>query len=263
MIVLSPIRVVRALGYRVHLLRINPRLRRQRIKWLSDLTERDESICKQYVEEVEKEKKFLRAVRSLFRRYTRNYIPSPFDFMASETGGSMFFHCVSLYAFVRLTKPEVIVETGGTPGKSSAFILRALERNGGELYTIDLPPEQSESERIEKVSLSHERLPKGLCSGWCVPDWLRSRQHLLLERAEELLSPLLEELGEVNVFFIHDSLHTYEHMTWEFETAWPHIRRGGFLWSDDMNSNKAWRDFCSRHSVQPFNCLSVVAVRKE
>ena len=80
--------------------------------------------------------------------------------------------------------------------------------------------------------MSHERLPKGLSAGWCVPDWLKSRQHLLLGRAEELLASLLEELGEIDVF-IHDSLHTYEHMTWEFETAWPYIREGGFLWSDD------------------------------
>ena len=129
------VKLSKAFGYRVHLLRLNPKLRHERIKWLSAITGCGEEACKLYVEEVERDKEFLRAVRGLFRRYVKYYIPSRFDFMASETGGSMFFHCVSLYAFVRLVKPKIIVESGGTPGKSSAFILRALERNGGESYT--------------------------------------------------------------------------------------------------------------------------------
>jgi predicted O-methyltransferase YrrM len=46
--------------------------------------------------------------------------------------------------------------------------------------------------------------------------------------------------------FIHDSLHTYEHMLWEFETAYPLIRPGGLLVSDDALWNNAFHDFAHR-----------------
>lgn len=124
-------RLGRALRYRIHLLIINPRSRQERVKWLSGLTGFNESTCNLYIQEIEKDKEFLRAIRGLFKRHVKHYIPSLFDFMASETGGSVFFPFVSMYAFVRLIKPEIIVETGGTPGKSSAFILRALQCNRG------------------------------------------------------------------------------------------------------------------------------------
>jgi len=62
-----------------------------------------------------------------------------------------------LYVVVRLMKPDVVVETGVGAGKSSAFILKAMEKNGkGVLHSIDLPDEKQSS-------------------GWIVQDDLRSR----------------------------------------------------------------------------------------
>ena len=142
---LGIVRLCKALRYRFHLLLINPKLRKNRIEFLSELTGSDYDTCKLYIEEIEKDKEFLRAVTGLLKKYTRYYIPSRFDFMASETGGSVFFHSVSLYAFVRLIQPKVIVETGGTPGKSSAFILRALERNGGVSFTRSICHHRNQS----------------------------------------------------------------------------------------------------------------------
>jgi len=43
--------------------------------------------------------------------------------------------------------------------------------------------------------------------------------------------------------FIHDSLHTYEHMKFEFEEAYPHLRANGFLISDDASWNSAFAEF--------------------
>jgi len=40
-----------------------------------------------------------------------------------------------------------------------------------------------------------------------------------------------------------DSLHTYEHMRWEFEPAYPHIRPNGLLIADDVLWNPAFADF--------------------
>ena len=58
--------------------------------------------------------------------------------------------------------------------------------------------------------------------------------------------------------FHHDSLHTFRHMTWEFETAFPHLTAGGVLSSDDILAplsllgvfrQNAFPAFCERWQV--------------
>ena len=56
-----------------------------------------------------------------------------------------------------------------------------------------------------------------------------------------VLPSLLRDLGEVDIF-IHDSRHTYDHMKFEFDLAYPHIRRGGLLLADDALWNSAFQD---------------------
>lgn len=142
-----------------------------------------------------------------------------------------------LNAIVRETKPEVVVETGVASGVSSYAILQAMEDYGkGFLYSIDLP----------NATLA---VPKGNAAGYLVPEGLRGRWKLLIGDSGSLLSPLLNQVGVIDMF-IHDSLHTYEHMMYEYETAWPHLRRGGLLISDDIESSSAFHDFCSNHEVQ-------------
>jgi len=58
-----------------------------------------------------------------------------------------------------------------------------------------------------------------------------------------ILPELLAKLGSIDVFF-HDSLHTYEHMMFEFKTALPKIDKGGYLISDDIHLNNSFIDFC-------------------
>jgi len=50
--------------------------------------------------------------------------------------------------------------------------------------------------------------------------------------------------------FIHDSLHTPQTMKYEFEKAWPYLRAGGLLVSDDVEGNSAFVDFVNSHGVQ-------------
>lgn len=143
-------------------------------------------------------------------------------------GGQMTREAPAIYSLVRLLKPRVIVETGVADGATSAHILRALEDNGeGRLYSIDLP---------------HYLLPAGKGPGWAVPEELRKRWDLRVGDAKTLLPPLLEELGEIDLF-LHDSLHTYEHMLFEFRAAWPRIKPGGLLLSHDVGQNWAFFDF--------------------
>ncbi len=239
----------------------NHAARRDREAWLCRLTGATAAEVGRYIREIEGDRALIRHLRDRYRRHT-TYLPSPIDFMVDPTGGgSMFFHCASLYVLVRVVRPHVVVETGGTPGKSSAFTLRALERNGtGELYTIDLPPVQSDASIIA-LGQSHHVLPRGVAANWGVPDGLRDRHHLVLGPAQEHLPALLHRLQQIDIF-IHDSDHSYDHMLWEFRTAFPHIRAGGYLWSDDIRANTAWQDFCGEQRLNCESFLGQGAVRK-
>jgi predicted O-methyltransferase YrrM len=145
-------------------------------------------------------------------------------------GGQMVFESSAIYALVRLLRPQKIVETGVADGTTSAYILQALEDNGrGHLYSIDVPSAQ---------------LPPGKPPGWIVSGGLRRRWTLRIGPSSELLEPLLNELGPIDVF-LHDSLHTYDNMLFEYRTAWPFLRTGGLLLSHDVGRNSAFFDFAS------------------
>jgi hypothetical protein len=70
---------------------------------------------------------------------------------------------------------------------------------------------------------------------------LRSRWNLLIGGSRGLLAQLLEK-RMIDVF-IHDSLHAYDHMLWEYRTAFAFLRPGGLLFSDDAAWNSAFPEF--------------------
>jgi len=144
-------------------------------------------------------------------------------------------HPEIFYFLMRIIKPEIVIETGVSFGVTSAFMLQALEDNGfGKLYSIDLPLQFANKEEVGKL----------------VPKRLKHRWELILGDAKIELPKLLEKLDYIDVFY-HDSLHTYEHMIFEYENAWPKIRKGGYLISDDIHMNSAFIDFCKIHKLKP------------
>jgi predicted O-methyltransferase YrrM len=153
-----------------------------------------------------------------------------------------FEEAMSCYLIIRLMKPKVVVETGVSAGRSSAFILQALEDNSyGYLYSIDPDPN----------------------AGYAIPDNLRRRWFFISKKSSEVLTSLLEGFNKVDVF-LHDSLHTYENMIYEFETVWPFITKNGVMLSDDIDFNKAFQEFCKKHNVHPvFLSNNFAGIRKE
>ena len=136
---------------------------------------------------------------------------------------------VMQYAVIRAVKPDCVLETGVANGVSSAYLLLALERNRkGVLHSIDVN--------------DGSHLPGGKQVGWAVPDWLRARWTLHIGDSRELLPSVLAELKSLGVF-IHDSLHTYDHMKFEYDQAYPFLREGGILISDDALWNSAFPEF--------------------
>jgi Methyltransferase domain len=159
----------------------------------------------------------LRAVRNEFR----NLAVTSADLYAKKV--------LYQYAAVRALRPACVLETGIANGVSSAYLLQAIRKNGcGCLHSVGLADPAF--------------LPAGKSPGWFVPQWLRDPWQIHLGDAREILPCLLSQLQRVNVF-IHDSLHTQEHMLWEFRTAYPYLRAGDLLFADDALWNNAFNDF--------------------
>ena len=157
---------------------------------------------------------------------------------------------MSLYALVREFKPKTLLETGVCNGVSTAVSLAALdENNEGVLYSIDLP-EYTNTNYDEGTFWEGKKgavVPKENLPGWLIPDKYRKRWDLTLGRSQEKLPILLDKLNEID-FFLHDSEHSYECMTFEYQQAWKYLKPGGLLVSDDIVWNSSFDDFAGLHS---------------
>lgn len=144
----------------------------------------------------------------------------------AKPGSMSLRDCKTLHALVCAFEPVICVETGTAAGVSAAVILRNLTRRAvGRLYSIDVAG------------------PRSAQYGALIPPDLRGRWELRLQDE----TPLLEELGTIDLF-LHDSRHTYRHMRWEYELAWPHIRAGGCLASHDVITTAAFEEFVRNHA---------------
>jgi hypothetical protein len=160
-----------------------------------------------------------------------------------------------LYAAVRVCRPKVALETGVFDGLSSALILRAMERNArGELVSIDLPAQETIVDATSRML--EGALPPGCTSGWIVPEYLRGRYRLYLGDSKNLLPSALELYQRVDIF-LHDSLHTYQHQLFEYNTAWPYVVPSGLLLSDDIFWSAAFHRFCKKQRVRYVNAGKV------
>jgi methyltransferase family protein len=169
------------------------------------------------------------------------------------TGRDGYDEGLRLYRLLRDLRPEVAVETGVCNGVSTAFLLLALEDNGtGMLHSIDLP--EVAGEEYEEGTFWDGKggavIPPGKEPGWMVPPQLRDRWELVLGRSQDELPPLLERVGPID-FFMHDSEHSYECMSFEFSAAWESLRDGGLLVADDVNVNTAWVEFAREVGREP------------
>ena len=138
----------------------------------------------------------------------------------------------AIWSLVRHLRPQRIVETGVAHGVTSRFILEALARNGGgRLWSIDLPPLQTEWQDQVGIAVSDE---------------LRDRWTLVRGSSRVRLAPLLVALGAIDLF-VHDSLHSRRNVLFELDRVWPALRPGGAIVVDDVDANSAFREFVAAH----------------
>lgn len=150
-----------------------------------------------------------------------------------------------LYLVVRLRKPAVMIETGTFYGVMGSVVLQAMAENGtGRFITVDKPA-------YEPIPSSTDlALPEGTEPGWLIPDSLRHHLTLLTGDSRSVLPQALDQERAIDIF-MHDSLHTYEHMWFEYQWAWSRLKDGGILLSDDIGWNLAFHRFC-RSKQRPY-----------
>ncbi len=153
-------------------------------------------------------------------------LPYPNCFAVSEN------NALFLYNYVRVNKPEVIVETGVANGFSSRFILAAMRQNGvGKLYSVDIK---------DNV-------------GVLVLDEYKSRWELVIGPPKTALIDLLSKLPAIDVF-VHDSDHSEENMLFEMSLAYPKVSKA--IISDDVQCNEAFVSFAKKQGIEPIIYLS-------
>lgn len=149
----------------------------------------------------------------------------------------------ALYCAAYALKAERVVETGVLHGLSSVFLLQpiSLRTSAGRMISLDLPSYFDEGPA--NMDGYVDILPRGREPGWLVPERLRPHWTLKLGASRDLLQESVDELGSLDLF-VHDSEHTHQTMTFEFETVWPSLRDGGVLIADNIDSNTSFFDFC-------------------
>jgi hypothetical protein len=136
---------------------------------------------------------------------------------------------LELYALVRLLEPRHVVEVGVSSGVSSAYLLRALERNGqGSLHSVDRP----QVERARSAGTAPPRqswsLPPGRMPGWAVPPGLWPRWDLRLGDKADVIPFLAEQLPEIGLL-VYDVPHQCGELRNEIRSLEPILSRGAVV----------------------------------
>lgn len=206
------------------------RQRRDYLEFLGRLTGVDEARLRRVLDEFFQDERF----RGVFGPQLR-----AFESLTGIVHGDIRLHSLTLYTVVRVLRPEWVVETGVASGKSSTLLLLGLQHNGfGKLISIDLP--NPSGKVLPDGTLTHTG---GRPPGWLVPSYLKKEWELVIGDARQLLPGLVQEIPAVDLF-LHDSLHTYDHVWFELETVARRLRSGSVILVDDVDMSRgAFEEF--------------------
>ena len=128
---------------------------------------------------------------------------------------------IMLYVAIRSTNAQVVVETGVANGVSTNMIMAGLEFTDGTLYSFDV------DERCSKAYSGNGNWNFNLLSP---------------NNPEISLAKASNKFSEIDLW-LHDSDHSNWWQSFEYEFALTKLRRGGYLFSDDIDFSTAWVDF--------------------
>jgi len=87
--------------------------------------------------------------------------------------------------------------------------------------------------------------------GAIIPDELKSRWNFIFGKSSEKLELIFNKIENADIF-IHDSLHTYKNMIFEFESAEKNLKKSGIILSDDVLDNDAFYDFTNKKELENY-----------
>ena len=190
---------------------------RPEISWVSKVTGTTVERAERAVDEItmysESIEELSRNIESTGRSYYAQF-PAPLD----------------LFALVRLSRPQNLVESGVASGVSSTFLLLGIKANSaGILHSIDFPVFRKGSRGNQPWAI-----PQGMYSGWAVPTKLRERWDLRQGRSEDLLGPLLGEIGTLDLY-CHDSPVDVKHFEFEMKSIRKYLKPGSLVVADNTD----------------------------
>lgn len=243
----------------------NPALRAMR-----DLVQGTAVSDRTWDEELEMELAELRAARDAYqlfehRERAERYFLGINDLYGTnyEPGWMNLDDALLLYWLIRQLKPRTIVETGVCNGFSTGLIALALDqnRNGGKVHAIGRAKIFDSMDPIWTEEGRHdgEVVVGGQNIGWMVPDAYRNCVELYSGDAESVLPDLVDRLESVDLFF-HDSDHSYDHMTFEFNEVIRKLSKPGIIVADNIAWNASLWDFADKCGVPAYNFRGSVGV---
>jgi len=142
-----------------------------------------------------------------------------------------------LYNLTLQLKPLKVIETGVAYGWSSLSILSALKKNNkGLLISTDMPYMHKNNEAYV---------------GCVIPEELRDKWRLIREADITGLNKALKEFNREIDFCHYDSDKSYLGRKWAYPILWDALVSSGFLISDDIQDNIAFKEFSEKVNVIP------------
>ena len=141
-----------------------------------------------------------------------------------------------LYHMVKKLDSKKIIETGVAYGWSSLALLTAIEETDeAKLISTDMPYAKLNNEDFVGVVI-----PKQLQSKWN------------LVRLPDIVGlPLaLRDLGDID-FCHYDSDKSFIGRMWAYKKIWQSLKAGGYLVSDDIGDNLAFKEFADLVETEP------------
>lgn len=134
------------------------------------------------------------------------------------------------------SKPKMIIETGTQHGISSYFIDQTIKswdfQAKPRLFSFDVG-NSAQTQDLTHTSLIVLRKPART-------DFKNLTQHLA-------------DLNKSKILFFHDSDHSFENMSFEFEWAWNKLRVDSLI-ADDISNNLAFINIFLRSGVNTYFC---------
>lgn len=129
--------------------------------------------------------------------------------------------CSFLYTYVKIAKPQLVIETGIANGLTTLSILAGLKDSKGELHSFDI---DSKTSTIGQV----------------YPNWTWHK--IAYSSPLKSFKKSLKNFKNVDLW-IHDSDHSFFWQFNEYNLAQKTLSSDGILVSDDIDFSRAWSKF--------------------